>query len=509
VLELFVLQLINKLKREIVTHKFIYLFLVVILIFALFLRIYNINNLLGFYFDQGRDALVIWDLIKYHKFFLIGPTTGLAGIFRGPYYYYLITPFYFLGRGDPVWPSIFLSLTTVCAIYLGFVIGTKIQSKATGIIFAILSGFSFYIVISSRWLSNPTPMLLLSMILVWVMIKITEGKNWGWPILGFVSGLSLFNFGSSGELFYFPTILIFLVWQWKNRPTVKNLVLSIILFTFTFAPLVLFDLKHEHILLNNFLNTFGKEKSFTIPSFSLFALRNTFYLGLFPKIIFHSIGFKENVFLIVILISLIFFLPAFVKSTKIKIILLLLVSPLVGLYFYQGNDKVLYDYYMTGYFLVFLLLVSVVLGRMWQSRIGQVFVIVFLSLFLVNNYYPLHSVLTNKSNQEGAINYINQKQAIDWIYNDSKGQEFNVDVYVPPVIPYAYNYLFTWYGSKKYGHAPKEENIQLLYTLYEQDPPHPERLDAWLSRQKGIGKVQQSFSTGGITVERRVRLKNE
>jgi hypothetical protein len=101
---------------------------------------------------------------------------------------------------------------------------------------------------------------------------------------------------------------------------------------------------------------------------------------------------------------------------------------------------------------------------------------------------------------------VNQKKALDFIYTNSGGKDFNVDVYVPPVIPYAYNYLFKWYGGGKYNRLPLEENRSLLYTLYEVDSPHPERLEAWLARQKGIGKVEEKVQFGGITVERRTRL---
>ncbi|MBI4157851.1 hypothetical protein HY502_03320, partial [Candidatus Woesebacteria bacterium] len=75
-----------------------------LLISAFLLRVYRVGEILGFYFDQGRDALIIWDLWHSGKLFLIGPTTGIAGIFRGPFYYYLIAPFYLLGGGDPVYP---------------------------------------------------------------------------------------------------------------------------------------------------------------------------------------------------------------------------------------------------------------------------------------------------------------------------------------------------------------------------------------------------------------------
>ncbi len=30
-----------------------------------------------------------------------------------------------------------------------------------------------------------------------------------------------------------------------------------------------------------------------------------------------------------------------------------------------------------------------------------------------------------------------QLSVLDWIYQDAEGRAFNVDVYVPPVIPYA------------------------------------------------------------------------
>src|SRR3990167_8513267 len=103
------------LKSEIQNNKLVYVLLTAILLGGFFLRVYRIDQVLGFYFDQGRDANVIWDLWHKGKFFLIGPTTGIAGIFRGPLYYYLIAPFYLIGGGDPIWPSIFLSFTTMLA----------------------------------------------------------------------------------------------------------------------------------------------------------------------------------------------------------------------------------------------------------------------------------------------------------------------------------------------------------------------------------------------------------
>lgn len=501
------LTVLKKLQKEIKGHLLVYILLAVALIGGLFLRVYRVDKILGFYFDQGRDALVIWDFLYNHKFFLIGPTTGLAGIFRGPYYYYLIAPFYFLGRGDPVWPSVFLALTTIMAGFLGYILGKKILNREAGVIFAILSSFSFNIIFASRWLSNPTPMLLLSMVLVWAMIKATEGKKWAWPVIALTSGLSLFNFGSSGELFYFPALFIFLIWQWKNRPDFKNLVISVILFTLTFAPLVLFDLKHEGILRNNIINTFGGQKSFVIPSFSFVSDRTKLYYDIFTNKIFQDRKNLQAVALGVVGLSFLVFLPGFVKNKGFKVVLLLLLSATIGLYFYQGNFGVLYDYYMTGYYLIFILLFSVVLAKIWQYPIGKIFVIAFMYLFLSNNLPVTKYKITDGLDGPQSIGFLNQKEAVDWIYKDAGNKSFNVDEYVPPVIPYAYDYLFKWYGGRIHGREPNVEQVSTLYTLYEVDPPHPERLKAWLDRQKGIGEVEATATFGGITVERRERIK--
>lgn len=497
-------------------QKPINLILILILIVGFTLRVWNLNNLLSFYFDQGRDGLVIWDLIHKGELFLIGPTTGLAGIFRGPYYYYLIAPFYFLGKGNPLVPAVFLVALSTYAIYLIYRLGEKIHSKSAGIIAALISTFSFYIAIASRWLSNPTPMLVLSMILVWAMVSVLDRKKWAWPVIATVSGLSLFSFGSAGELFYIPAIAIFLIWTLasqgfgkKSSLDWRTAIVSVSLFTLTFAPLVIFDIKHQRILSNNIAQTFVEEKSFTTPTEFLINLRTSFYYDVFTNKIFDSRGKREIYVLLAIAAWFLISLPRLIKNKKYLVALTLLISPIVGLYFYQGNDTVLYDYYMTGYYMIFILLFAITLADIWKYKIGKIFVLYFFYLFLSANLSILLPRVNSDTNAEGSLYFANQKQAIDWVYKDAGGHDFNVDVYVPPVIPYAYDYLFQWLGTYKYNKLPNIENVSLLYTLYEIDPPHPERLKAWMDRQKGIGKVEQEEKFGGITVQRRTRIKYE
>ena len=113
-----------------------------VLLLAFFLRIYRVWDLLDFHYDQGRDAMVIWNLWHNGKFFLIGPVTGLPGIFLGPFYYYLIAVPYLIGGGNPVYPSIFLSSLVTLGLFFLYKAGEKIGDKKLGFIALIIGSLS-------------------------------------------------------------------------------------------------------------------------------------------------------------------------------------------------------------------------------------------------------------------------------------------------------------------------------------------------------------------------------
>ena len=492
-----------------------YILVTIILAVSFVLRVFRVNEILNFNYDQGRDALVVWNLIHSHKFFLIGPTTGLPGIFRGPFYYYLIAPFYYLGKGNPIWPAVMLAIMSVMALGLMYYLAKKIGGKTAGFIALILGTFSFEVIYASRWLSNPTPMLFLSMILVLSMFLIQNKKKWAWIILSLVLGLSFFSFGSSGEFFYFPAVVIFAIWQFflkkggiKNIPDLKIILISVGVFLLTFLPLLIFNFKHGNILANNIGGQFGGGKSFGISTWQFVLDRLSLIWTYFSSLIFHDPYTCEHIILIIFALAGIYFLLRLVKNERIKVILILLLSVTFGLLFYQGNYGNLYQYYLTGYYLIFLLLVAAVLGAVFKSNlVGKILVVCFLVYFISQNWTVIKPYLSTTGKESDTIILDNQKEAIDWIYKDAGSSQFNVDEYVPPVIPYSYGYLFIWLGNTKYHILPVDNEVPLLYTLYEVDPPHPERLEAWLNRQKGIGKVVKQETFGGITVQERERIK--
>ncbi|MCJ7805586.1 glycosyltransferase family 39 protein [Patescibacteria group bacterium] len=498
-------KLVKKFRRNLLFNSF----LGAIVVLALFVRIYRIDQLLGFYYDQGRDAVVIWEFWKHGKFFLIGPTTGIEGVFRGPWYYWLITPFYILGKGNPVWPSVFLSITTVIAIFLSYKIAEQVAGKWAGILAAIIGGFSLNLVYASRWLSNPTPMLLISMIFVYSLFWILDGKKWAWILTAFMAGMAM-QFGSAAEVFYFLAIAVFAVYLFfadrKKLPDLKTIVISIVVLAATFAPQVIFDFRHQGILRGNVSKFLLQEGSFKLSFWEIAKIRFPFYYDVLFSKLFHSLLKVREVFAVIFAALFLYKIKSILNNKKLLLLLIVLLSPIVGMLFFQGNYGNVYDYYFTGYYLIFVIFFASVLGLFSKSIWGKLIIIVFVFFFLKDNLPVVRNYIVSGVDRPTTIALGNEKQAIDWIYKDSSGKDFNIDVYVPPVIPYAYDYLFKWYGGSIHGREPINKLIPLLYTIYEVDPPHPERLEAWLTRQKTIGKVLEEQRFGGVVVQRRERL---
>jgi len=491
-----------KLINRIISHRF---FVPVLLLAALFLRVYRLGALTGFYFDQGRDAKIIWDLWHSGKFFLIGPTTGIEGIFLRPFYYYLIAPFYLIGNGNPVIVSIALAVINVLGIYVIYKIGKEFFSQSAGLLASTFVAFSLPLVQAHRWLSNPTPLPLFSATSVWMLLKIITGSTspWVWSVLGLCLGLGLQLEAASAVFFLPATLLVFLIFR-KNINWSLNLLHLIFTFSLTLIPQLWFNFRHDNILFAAFARFLLAEKSFTPVLSDFYRQRLFFYFDTFSQKFF----LDRNLAIPFGVILLVAFLLTFRKFKKVFWGLTIIwVTPLVFLLFYHGNYGFVWDYYFTGIYSIFALFAAVVLtaaagqNKLFRNVVGAVVVV-----FLVTNVFHLRNYLSAGTDGPTTVVLEPSLAAVDAVYSDAGDKPFNVDVYVPPVIPHAYDYLFLWRGHTKYQKQPNSDLQPLLYLVYEVDPPHPERLEAWLTRQNTYARMISQFRFGGLTVEKRLRF---
>ena len=121
-----------------------------------------------------------------------------------------------------------------------------------------------------------------------------------------------------------------------------------------------------------------------------------------------------------------------------------------------------------------------------------------------------------KNPDQGSVSTLkNQKIALDTIFLDSENQPFDLYVYTPPIYPYVWDHMLTWYAEKKYETQPKEYGYQRsdearddYYLLIEPDEL-PSRIDGWKGNFSGKGEFVRSWQLpGGITLEKWKAVNN-
>jgi len=477
-----------------------------------FLRCYRQSSLLPFYYDQGRDAKMAADIISLKNFPAIGPTTGIEGLFLGPFWYYLITPGYFIGQGNPVIASYFIAFLESLTIPLIFYLVKTYWRRDTAYLAAILWAFSHYLIRSSRWFSNPSPlptMVLISMIL---LIKIFKDKKYHYlPWVALVFGLSL-QLEAASAIFFFPILLIFALINFTSLKKIKlfTWIKSIFTFGILLLPELAFELKNDFLISRKFIGfLLGRVnsdtgKSWAIPTFSFLANRlNAYYQSFYSKLDTNVTRYSI-IFLIIFIIGIFFLIKKYKNNILIRLQLLWLFVPLFLLLFFVGNYGNLYDYYLTGFFPAFIILFSVIV-TLPKNKILYLLSIFLTTVYFFNgNYIPLKSYLGAGIDGVENITYGNEILAVDYVCKKNSEQPGNYDVYVPPVIAHAYEYLFQWRQSK--GLCPPfiSERNSNLYIIYEVDPPHPERLDNWFDKYKQDKLIHEEFF-GGVRVKQLLR----
>lgn len=496
-------KLLISITREIKSHKLVYITLAILLGLAFFVRTYRTDDLLRFYYDQGRDALVIRDMIHIPKPVLIGPTTGLAGILRGPAFYYLIFPAYLVSHGSPVATAIWLQIVNIIGLIFVYLVSKEIFGRFAGLLAVTLMGLNNHMVSLSRWLSNPSPILTSVPIMLYGLIQIDKKNRpqlW-WPIVALMVGLNL-QFEMASEMWFIPAILLLIILRKQMRPNLKTLIISAGIFVGTLLPQLFFDMRHGHLMLKAITQHFA---SSTQPAFAfslkLIENRWNMYLDSF------ALTIAERSYWIAILLTTIALLLLLARKFKDRIWVLVtpIAVPLFILTFYQGNEGNFYSYYLIGLFPIFLILMGGTLAWCFSKRIIGLVALIIIVVFANINITLLRGFLS--AGLDGSENIVlgNQLAAINWIYQKNHNQPFNVDVYVPPVIPYSYDYLIWWQADTTYHQQPATDLQPMLFTIWEVDTESPARAQAWLDRQSHIGEVKEVATFGGVHVERRVR----
>lgn len=485
--------------------------IILIWLIGLFFRFYRQGDLLGFYFDQGRDALIAQDILTGKNFPTIGPTTGIQGLYLGPFWFYLITPGYFLGKGNPAIASLFIGFLESLTIPLIYLLLKKYWNKTGAILAATFWSFSYYLILSSRWFSNPSPLPFFVILIIYFLLEIFDKKQYKYlPLVFLLLGLCL-QLEAASAIFFIPTIIIFSLINYRNLIKIKFKFWfqAILSFFVLLIPQFAYEIKNNFLITKNLIrfltgrvnSTTGKSWAFPTFTFAKNRLLD-FYNFLFSKLD-TNITWISIIFLIIFIFSVIFLLKR-LNNKFIQLLLLWLFVPLFLLLFFVGNYGKIYDYYLTGFFPAFIIIFSLGITFFNKSILNKLLLITIFILFCIGNLSFIKNKLSAGIDGPENITFGNQKWALNKICQETKDKKYNLSVYVPPFTPYAYDYLMNWYIKNNKCTAPIKEQTSLIFYLYEIDPSHPERLNIWL--QDKTVTIESKSNLGGVYVQKRLRI---
>ena len=196
-----------------------------------------------FTYDQAFDATNVLEILS-GDFKILGAPSGITGLFHGPFYYYLLTPAYLIGRGDPRFALIeIILLNLASAIPLAILSQKLFKSRTVTILCVLLYMASFEAVSYGRWLSNPTialPALSIFYLGLWQVIR---GEKWGWILTAVGLGAAI---QAQVFLIYLIVIvpLILLIFKIKPNPK-KFLAMGLVIFLAFLSPFMAAEIKYH------------------------------------------------------------------------------------------------------------------------------------------------------------------------------------------------------------------------------------------------------------------------
>lgn len=418
-------------------------------------------------YDQGRDWLWVKNEIDFRQPSLIGPAGSMRGVYFGPLWFWLLSLPYIFFNGHPLAMTLFNALIVYASFILAALLMKKYDSRVA--YFIIFLGFiSPAIHSQSSYAFSQHLLPLLTVLFIYSLTMILSAASrvhfilaWFWVSLMFHAEPPVSIFSIPGLI-----IVILIVLRRQKFLNFKTIIFALMGFIIPFIPLLVFDFRHDFMQFKTVFSFIGGDTKGLQEIAPL-----TFWQRLLdrPEKLFFS--FKAVIFngLNLIFFGVLIILLRLFHQTKFKPFfkyfiragLIYLVSFWLIFTFYPHEFK---SFYLGGLQIIFLVWLAIGLSLLWQKKIRQQSVIIFLSLLVFNNLQPLAFIKSwseKFSNQRylGSL-FINQLAAIDWIYQAAGGKGFKVYTFVPAIYDYNFQYLIFWRGLNQYGYLPEEFSYQ-------------------------------------------------
>ena len=461
------------------TQKLTVTILLILLVGVVYRLVLTSNGNFLFNMDNAQNMVEVREMVVLHKLRLTGGESAIRGFFYGPAWYYLLAIPFILSHGDP-YASILMEigLWAVGGFFL-----LKLVSKWGGwLVFPVGAIWvaSDYIVLANRYAFSPNPVILLSPVFIYLLVEYLKKRRAVYIISAwFLAGL-FFNFEMNFGMFT-PLVIVASIVLTKNIQILRQkwFWVGAMFFIFTLLPQVIFDFKHQFIMSQAILRHFSEDSGSSLNVLARFQIvASNFYKTFLPILMNHTI------FTWIVLASFVPVIYGFIKTKQKEVVTYVSITLIfLPFFMFLVLHVQVSPWHLGGEMAAALILVAFLLKKLRDAGVVGKFISTTLSVSIIG--FALSGISNSLTNEIGKPSpehslYRNEISAIDYVYKYATGQNFKAYAYLPSVYDYPYQYLFWWYGQKKYGYLPMD------YAYAPNKPPY-------IPGKESFSETAQSF----------------
>lgn len=441
----------------------------------------------AFWYDPARDLLQAWD--SHTNLSLIGPTSGIPGVFYGPYWIWFIS-IVLLFTQDPRFVVTFVITIPMILACIWLILGpfrrtVGISLTLSTLVLFLASNFIGYA--TNLWNPNlAVPLfLVLFSLLLWV-----EKKSLSWwlcLLIGLLVGMIANVHLSFGLGVLLATGLFVLIREalFLTKPInwiqLRHWLLQLVAFgvglLLISIPTMVFELRHDFLQTRQFLSAISQSVVYQQAVVSQQNTDSSFVINSFlnlPISLFHVS--RPFVLMLVFVLAVILLwrmrrIQTWLKWKRIQIslqnsttilFLVLVIVSCLGLYLTTKNP--VWNYHFIGLDAVTILLIILLISR---SRTARIIMLGWILVVMVGRLPELRIKLSELGEVHQFISSLAIKsEVIDWIKRDAGSTEYQIYAYNPAIFPYDFQYLARWRDSAPVLYKPAEIQLDTVYIIF-------------------------------------------
>ena len=152
--------------------------LLLILGVAALLRFYRLSDTTLWLGDQARDATIVMNALGAHQLPAIGPSSSIGTYSRGPAFYILLMPWFWLGQGDPAAGAAFVAAIDVGTTFMLFLVARRCVGSLAGLVAASIWAVLPLAVVWARFMWNPQFVPFFTLLAFYGLARMADDGRW-------------------------------------------------------------------------------------------------------------------------------------------------------------------------------------------------------------------------------------------------------------------------------------------------------------------------------------------